>query len=301
MEKYNLYSIKTKQYAGNSLIPKYAAINHFMNYLGKDYKLDAPKKQIKNKIPLTRDEIQALFKASETHPRDHAILTTLYFTQLRRTELINLNRCDIDFERKKIRVNEGKGNESAEINIHTFALDAISHYLETRNTPTSNSNEALFQSKKGKRICKNSIACLIKKYAAQTGIEKRVYPHLFRISSITHMAERGLNFEEIIHQSRHRTYETLKSYVQMSDDHIKQAYLKGLSFDKDKNAGVSETVEHIVSDNTNANINSNLKINYKQELVKRLASGDITNDAFMAAVNLLKDEAKSLDNIKGYQ
>jgi integrase/recombinase XerD len=300
VEKYKLDSIKTKKYDGNSLIPKYAAINHLMEFLEKPYRLNSPKKHIKNKVPLTRNEIQLLFETSKNHLRDHAILKTLYFTQLRRTEIINLNIQDVDFQRKKIRVNEGKGNESAEVNIHPDALNAISNYLTGRKPAKNGHEQSLFLSKNGKRICKNSIAHLIKKYASQVGIEKRVYPHLFRISSITHMAERGLNFEEIRQQSRHKRYDTLKIYVQMSNEHARQAYMRGLSFNNGNLPLQKNTMENSFTEKTNSKNESILSINYKQELVKKLATGEITNESFLLAVNLLKNQTK-LPDIKGYQ
>ena len=48
------------------------------------------------------------------------------------------------------------------------------------------------------------------------------------------MAENGLNLEEIRQQSRHKRYEILQGYIQMSDQHIKDAYMKGLNLDKNQ-------------------------------------------------------------------
>lgn len=64
IEKYKLYIIQVKKYDSNTLTPKYAAINRYMEYLNKDYKLKPPTKRIKNKIPLTIEEIKKLFHVS---------------------------------------------------------------------------------------------------------------------------------------------------------------------------------------------------------------------------------------------
>jgi len=74
---------------------------------------------------------------------------------------------------------------------------------------------------------------MIKKYASLAGIKKRVYPHLFRASSITHMAEAGATIPEIMAQSKHRSVDTLiKHYIRPSEKHNKEVYLKTLSFNK---------------------------------------------------------------------
>lgn len=300
LNRYKLYAIKTKHYDTNTLTPKYCAINSFMEYLDKPYNLKPPTTRTKNKVPFTRDEIQQLFNASKENQRDHAILKTFYYTQLRRNEIINLNIKDVDFQRYKIRVNEGKGNQFAEINIHTVALDAIRDYLRVKGLPEAGHEKALFLSKYGRRISRTAIHYLIKKYAADVGIEKRVYPHLFRISSITHMAESGLNLEEIRQQSRHKRYETLQGYIQMSDQHVKDAYLKGLFFDKPQHSeskpDISESINKPELQTTQqVQTNSNLQ----QQLVQKLIDGEITNEAFLQATNLLKSENKT-QGLTGY-
>ena len=74
---------------------------------------------------------------------------------------------------------------------------------------------------------------MVKKYAYLARIDKRVYPHLFRASSITHMAEAGATIPEIMAQSRHRSVDTLiKHYICPTEEHNKEVYLKTLSFNK---------------------------------------------------------------------
>ncbi len=294
LDHYKLYAIKTKKYDTNSLTPKYCAINAYMAFLGKAYKLKPPTTRTKNKIPFTQDEIQQLFTVSKENPRDHAILKTFYYTQLRRNEMIKLNIADVDFQRFKIRVNEGKGNQYAEINIHPVALDAIRDYIIVRGTAKSGQEKALFLSKNGTRIGKTAINYLIKKYAVDADIEKRAYPHLFRISSITHMAENGLNLEEIRQQSRHKRYETLQGYIQMSDQHVKDAYMKGLDFDHQKQPELKHANHEI---QTKPLIQTNTTL--QEQLIQKLISGEISNEAFIQATTLLKSENKT-QGLTGY-
>jgi site-specific recombinase XerD len=284
IEKYKLYAIQVKQYDINTLIPKYSAINSFMEFLNKPITLKPPKKRVKNKIPLTIEEIKQLFQSSEDDFRDNAIFKVLYYGQLRRSELANLNVEDIDFERQKIRINHGKGNQYDEINIHPDALKSTANYLKVRELPLVGHENALFLSRERKRIGRTDIHTTIKKYAYKTGIKKRVYPHLFRISSITHMAEKGLNLEEIRMQSRHKRYDTLQSYVQMSDNHIKKVYMNSMNLYSDSEKHKTETE----SKTNNYNI-SNIQI----QLAEKLARGEITQEVYLQVIRSLKNSSET--------
>jgi site-specific recombinase XerC len=175
-----------------------------MEFLGKQMRIKPPRKRVKNKVPFTIEEIKQLFHISQDDLRDNALLKVFYYGQIRRSEVINLNVEDIDFQRQKIRVNHGKGNQYDEVNIHPDALQSIANYLRVRDVPKIGYEKALFLSRGGRRISRGDINLTIKKYAQKIGLQKRAYPHLFRISSITHMAEKGLNLEEIRRQSRHK-------------------------------------------------------------------------------------------------
>ncbi len=282
VEKYKLYAIQVKQYDTNTLIPKYCAINSFMEYLKKDIRLKPPKKRVKNKIPLTIEEVKQIFQASEENFRDNAILKVLYYGQLRRSELINLNVEDVDFQRQKIRINKGKGNQYDEINIYPDALKSIANYLKVRDLPDVGFKDALFLNRERKRIGRTDLTCTVKKYAYKAGINKRVYPHLFRITSITHMAEKGLNLEEIRMQSRHKKYETLQSYVQMSNNHVKNAYMKSMNL---YNNNKTQKTEAEIK--TQSNNNKDIRI----QLAEKLASGEITQEVYLQVISSLNNSS----------
>jgi site-specific recombinase XerC len=256
-----------------------------MEFLNKSFRIKPPRKRVKNKVPFTIEEIKQLFHISQDDLRDNALLKVFYYGQLRRNEVINLNVEDVDFQRQKIRINHGKGNQYDEVNIHPDALQSIANYLRVRDVPKIGFEKALFLSREGRRISRGDINSTIKKYAQKIGIQKRTYPHLFRISSITHMAEKGLNLEEIRRQSRHKRYDTLQSYVQMSDQHVKEAYMKAMSLDTKPEKHVTEAV--LDSENMSADI--------QLHLLQRLARGEISQEVYVQAINSLKSNLNSHD------
>jgi site-specific recombinase XerD len=290
IERFKLHIIQIKQYDINTLIPKYCAINTYMEFLGKQLRIKPPRKRVKNKVPFTIQEIKQLFHISQDELRDNALLKIFYYGQLRRNEVINLNVEDIDFQRQKIRINHGKGNQYDEVNIHPDALQSIANYLRIRNVPKIGFEKALFLSREGCRISRGDINLTIKKYAQKIGLQKRAYPHLFRISSITHMAEKGLNLEEIRRQSRHKRYDTLQSYVQMSDQHVKEAYMKAMSLDTKPEKPMTEAT--LNQENTIL-FNSSEDIQF--QLLQRLARGEISQEVYLQAINSLKSNLNSHD------
>ncbi len=284
IERYKLHVIQVKQYDINTLTPKYCAINTYMEFLEKPYKLKPPRKRVKNKVPFTIEEIKQLFQASQDDPRNNALLKVFYYGQLRRNEVINLNIDDVDFQRQKLRINHGKGNQYDEVNIHPDALQSIANYMQIRELPKIGHGKALFLSNEGRRIGRTDIHLTIKKYTQKIGLQKRAYPHLFRISSITHMAEKGLNLEEIRRQSRHKRYDTLQSYVQMSDQHTKEAYMKGMSLDSKPQKQKTEAQTNTGDTNT---------IDLQLQLAERLACGEISQDVYLQAISSLKTSVRS--------
>lgn len=290
IQKYKLWCIRDMKYDTNSLLGKYSGVTHYLKHLGwksEDIPLKIPKKVVKNKVPFTREEIQRLFDVTKQHPRDHAIFKVLYYTQLRRGELENLNIDDVDFQRQKLRVNAGKGNKYAEINIHPDALKAIEDYLPHR-IPSDDGDDALFTGIQGKRFQKWGIFHIIKKYSALAKIKKRAYPHLFRISSITHMAQKGLSIKEIQAQSRHDDLKTLMGYIQLSDEEVKDAYMKGLSFNEPQ----QPEPKPLKKPEPGPEIG---KKDIEMNLLRQLALGNIDQNTYVQAMQQLNGDRQGGD------
>jgi len=232
IQRYKTHMKKELGYSNNSLTVRYASIKKFYKYLGKpldDEILKNPKRKKSLKIPLTEEEIQRLFEVSKEDKRNHAILKVLYYTGLRRAEVVNLNVNDINTKEEILYVYDGKGDTDGAVNIHPKAVESVVEYIKVRQ-PRNPNDTALFLNQDGNRLGRQSIHRIVKKYASISGITtKRVYPHLFRITLATHMAEHGCSLEVIRRQLRHEGFEVLKVYIQMSPKSVRGEYLKGIS------------------------------------------------------------------------
>ena len=219
----NDYIVYCKErYSKNTLVTITANLRklliHFLKKKDLEIKVD--------KTPLTIEEVNAIFEAAKENPLDEAILKTLYYSGIRKIELVSLDIEDIDFENLKITVRHGKGETYRRVNITKDCAMAIRRWLTVRPQPEKGHEKALFISVHRKRISESYIRDMVKRYAAKAGIEKIAYPHKFRITNITHMAEHGLDIKEIQAQSGHKDIKTLMGYIQYASDRIRKSYEK---------------------------------------------------------------------------
>jgi site-specific recombinase XerD len=216
-----------KEYSQNSLVPITSNLRKFLVYFLKkevNVKVARTVSPDRDKTPLTQDEVEALFKEASGDSLAEAILKTLYYSGIRRNELINLNINDIDFNRMQLIIRHGKGNRYRIVNITQDCAMALQRWIQARPKQKKGHENALFISVYGTRVSRTVITNAIRKYASQAKITKHIYPHKFRISMITHMAEKGCTVREIQAQSGHRKVSILVDYIQHSSDRIRKAY-----------------------------------------------------------------------------
>jgi len=115
-------------------------------------------------------------------------------------------------------------------------------------------------------ICSYWLWETVKKLAANTGIKKRVYPHKFRISAITHMTEAGLSVQEMTAFSGHRSMTTLIGYIQHCPSRIRQSYEKAFQ----------DTEQHETTRENNEPVGNNE--HWKTEAIKKYLAGDMDQD-----------------------
>lgn len=148
VQKFRLYLNRLEDKNGKSLLGiktqnyHIIALRAFLKYCIKnDVKTLSPEKIDLSKIPdrsveyLSREELERLFDAIPADDirglRDTAILQTLYSTGLRVSELVSLNRSQVDLGRREFMV-RGKGRKTRIVFLSQRASEAISHYVAAR-------------------------------------------------------------------------------------------------------------------------------------------------------------------------
>ncbi|GAH69725.1 unnamed protein product, partial [marine sediment metagenome] len=102
--------------------------------------------------------------------RNQAILELFYATGIRVSELINLKIDDINMENQMLKC-LGKGSKERIIPFGSKAYQSLSLYLEKVRTKLAKDpkEDALFLNNRGKRLSRQGIFFLVKKYARKAG------------------------------------------------------------------------------------------------------------------------------------
>ncbi len=159
--------------------------------------------------------------------RNRAMLEVLFATGMRISELVSLNRSDIDKTGKIFIM--GKGKKERFVYLTPRAKIYLQNYLKTRN----DSLEALFipyrgpgSNKKNRRISTNYLQAKIKQYREKLQINVPTSAHSLRHGFATYLAERGASPAAIQILLGHESLDTTTRYVHASDRFAEKIHKK---------------------------------------------------------------------------
>ncbi|OPY84047.1 MAG: Tyrosine recombinase XerC [Syntrophus sp. PtaU1.Bin208] len=182
---------------------------------------------------LSVDETLALlnlpFKTDLYGLRDRAILELFYSSGIRLSELTGINEEDIHFRQGLIKI-RGKGKKERIVPVGETAKAALENYLteKHRQEPAEKRSASLLapvfvNSRKG-RLSTRSVARILDKYVAQSGIQKRVSPHTLRHSFATHLLDAGADLRSIQELLGHESLSTTQKYTAVSVNQLMAVY-----------------------------------------------------------------------------
>ncbi|MBU0957414.1 MAG: tyrosine-type recombinase/integrase [Nanoarchaeota archaeon] len=199
----------------NTIMLAASAIKFFYNILKKNLsEITLPKKEKKLPIVLSKKDIISLLNSSQTK-KSKLILSLLYSSGLRVSEVVNLKKQDIDFNDKIGWVRKGKGSKDRIFSISETLLNQVKEYLTSHPD-----NEYVFS--KTTPLTPRNIQKIIKLTATKAGIEKRVTPHTLRHSFATHLLEDGTDIRVIQTMLGHENLSTTQIYTHISQEQIKK-------------------------------------------------------------------------------
>ena len=150
--------------------------------------------------------------------RDRAILNFLASTGCRISEMIDLNRDDVDLDKLECVVH-GKGNKERTVYLNDVAGMLLGEYLASRKDDCP----ALFTNRFNDRISPNGVRYMLSYLEKETGIEK-VHPHKFRRTLATDLARHGMPIQEVAKILGHDKIDTTMQYVVLNKDDVKNSY-----------------------------------------------------------------------------
>lgn len=177
--------------------------------------IEYPKSDKKLPIVLSQEEIQKMFSVCE-NIKHKIILALLYSAGLRVSELINLKWRDIDRSRMVINIIQAKGKKDRQVMLSPELIPLLEKYWREYR-----SKEYVLNGWKNEpKYSERSVGQVIKQLAAKAGIKKKVWTHLIRHCSFTHLLEQGTDLGIIQKLAGHNNIKTTQIYTHISHNLI---------------------------------------------------------------------------------
>lgn len=174
------------------------------------YYLERPKKSRELPKVISEEEVMAILNSTQ-NLKHKSVIATIYSAGLRRSELINLRKQDIYFDRKLIFIRNAKGKKDRTSILAESLVPILKKYLEEFKP-----NYWLFEGVNRNQYSATSIVKIIRKGAEKAGIDKRVTPHTLRHSCATHLLEHGVDIRFIQIILGHESSKTTEIYTHVS-------------------------------------------------------------------------------------
>jgi integrase/recombinase XerD len=184
------------------------------------------------KLPqiLTSREVELLLEQPECTDmkgyRDKAMLELLYATGIRVSELISLDKDDVNLSTGLICCRSS--DKERLIPLYPAAIKAISDYISlVRHQMLALPSEAaLFVNMSGERMSRQGFWKIIKHYQEKAHIEKEITPHTLRHSFAAHLLENGADLRSLQEMLGHADISSTQVYTQLVKKQLKDVYNK---------------------------------------------------------------------------
>ena len=211
---------------------RYLLVQRDISTLSPD-KIELPKQSQRSVTFLNPDQLERLLNSpkisDETGLRDKAIMETLFSTGLRVSELVRLNRDQINLDRKEFGV-RGKGDKPRVVFLSDTAVHWIERYLRARK----DNFKPLFIHYSGRvdatkdgekmRLTARSIERIVEKYAKKCGLPIKATPHTLRHSFATDLLIAGADLRSVQEMLGHESIRTTQVYTHVTDKHLKEVH-----------------------------------------------------------------------------
>jgi integrase/recombinase XerD len=222
MRQYQLYLLNERKLTPQSAAGRVTALRFFfLKVLRRPYReldLVYPKLPVQLPTVLSEEEVTKLIE-SACSSYHRVILTTLYATGMRRSELARLKIQDVDSQRMVIHIRQGKGGRDRDVTLSPRLLEVLRAYWKWRK-PKAYLFPSLLRTRVERPINSKTIWYAVREAARRAGIQKKITPHTLRHSWATHLLERGTDLKTIQVLLGHVDLETTTLYLHLSQRHL---------------------------------------------------------------------------------
>lgn len=157
-----------------------------------------------------------------TRLRDRAVILTLLDTGARASELCALRLADVDLKSGAAEVRCGKGGKGRIVYMGTATLEAVSAYLDTRES--SNGIAPLFATRTGNALDCAALRHMLQTAAKRAGLKGSVHPHRLRHTFATAYLRNGGDAFTLQRLLGHSTMDMVKRYLGLAQVDVEAAH-----------------------------------------------------------------------------
>lgn len=212
VNKYFIEAINNNT-ANGTINKKIKILKIYFKFLHLDLELPKSRKLNKNKLEfITEDEmlneIIPLFDMFFYLPERKALwLKFLFYTGLRLNEMVNLDRSDVDFEKKSIIVRNTKGKKDREIMLLPEIKSDLINYFAEEEQETNCFN-----------ITESTIRNMFNQINKNIRFRIKLHSHLLRHSHAKYMVKRGIKVPDLQKTMGHADMKTTQIYAETDND-----------------------------------------------------------------------------------
>ncbi len=232
-------SLTVQKVQPRSINRKISSLKSFFKHClvqGKIAKNPAKSLQIlktKKRLPsyVEQDQMQQLlektvFPDSYEGRFEYLVVSILYFTGMRVSELVNLKEQHIDVKRYQVKV-LGKGNKERIIPLHKALAELIAQYLKEREQESKGMDFLQFLvTHKGKPVSTRQVYDIVKKHLSSVTTAEKKSPHVLRHSFATHLTGNGAELNAVKELLGHSSLAATQVYTHNSIERLRDIHKK---------------------------------------------------------------------------
>ncbi len=217
---------------------KISSLRSFYKYLMRSEQIEKspldehrPLKVQKNvQVPFSQKEMHQvldpnLYPDSPLGTLQRVLITTLYYTGMRRTELIHLLDRDVSLDNRTIKV-VGKRNKERLIPVLQSLQKHLLDYRITRADAVDTDGRYFFRSIAGKKLSEHFVYETVNTYLNKVSSKAKKSPHMLRHSFATHLLDNGADLNAVKELLGHDSIAATQHYTHSSMREIKAVYQK---------------------------------------------------------------------------
>ncbi|MBX3355879.1 MAG: tyrosine recombinase XerC [Phycisphaeraceae bacterium] len=238
-----LASLSEQGYSAATMARKIATLRSFHRWAERNgwiksnpmVLIRTPKQAKRLPKAITVDQIEKLLAAPNDNEllgsRDRAILETLYSTGMRVSEVVGLNRGDLNAPGACVHI-RGKGRRERVAPLGSHAVKALLNYTQMLDSElaaegkSSAASDPLFVNKSGTRLSSRSVRRKVAKYLTEAGLDPDISPHTIRHSFATHLLDNGADLRSVQELLGHQSLSSTQVYTHLTSARMRQAYDK---------------------------------------------------------------------------